>query len=173
MKPVDQATPSGVRRQQLLRCVMLNAFGEASIRYVEPEHFKLWEFMMRSRHSLTVASTRLGMWLPLSDFEAHVGPFSHSGEAENAVRLTIRWFNSAGHHTVGVERYVRERELESVKRILLSHVPPSARDSGSFELDEVAGVCVSRPISEPEVQRIVGLSGIPAVSEEERHWLWA
>lgn len=143
---------------RLLRCEVLNDAGEASIRYVELEQYRLWEHMMRTRHGIEVSRLQLGLWLSSSRFQANPEPFLHSGQVEDVACIMISWFNPRHHYTLDIVRYVPTEQCDSVKEILLSHVSDSKRQSEYFDLDVRHGVCVSRVIEDPGVELILGLS---------------
>lgn len=149
-------SPGGHPR--LLRCEVANSANEQSLRYVELEQFRLWEYMMRNRHDFSVQKLQLGLWMAISEFEANPGPFQHGGQVEEVSCITISWFNSSHNYTLDIMRYVPTEQCETVRQILLSHIAASKRGGRSIDLSEQHGVCISRRIEDPEVELILGLS---------------
>lgn len=143
---------------RLLRCDVVNAAGGLGLRYVELEQFRLWEYMMRTRHRIEVRGIRVGLWLTSSEFRANSGPLLHGGSAEEVTQIRISSFNTRHHYTLETVRYVPTEQFDSVKQILLSHVADSDADRQRFDVRERHGVCVSRAIEDPEIELILGLS---------------
>jgi len=49
--------------QKLIRCKLTGAGGQAQTRLVEFELFKLWQFMMQSKHSFDVSELTMCLWV--------------------------------------------------------------------------------------------------------------
>lgn len=143
---------------RLLRCDVVNRAGGAGLRYVELEQFRLWEYMMRTRHGIEVRGLRVGLWLTSPEFRANAGPLLHGGTAEEVTQITISAFNTRHHYTLDTVRYVPTDQFESVKEILMSHVADSGLEGQNFDVRERHGVCVSRAIEDPEIELVLGLS---------------
>lgn len=158
MEPQASHESPAVGHPRLLRCTVKNPAGETSVRYVELEQFRLWEYMMRTRHNIEVNELQLGLWMPASEYRSKSELLAHSGEVEDVSCAMISWFNPRHHYTLDIVRYVPTDQYESVKQILLSHISQSRRQSDNFQLTELHGVCVSRVIEDPEVELILGLS---------------
>lgn len=158
MEPGSSQPDALAGHPRLVRCDVVNAAGQAGLRYVELEQFRLWEYMMRTRHGIEVRGLRVGLWLTSSAFRANAGPLLHGGLVEEVTRIAISRRNPRHHYTLEIVRYVPTDKHESVRQILLSHVADSEADSGYFDLSERHGVCVSRLIEDPEIELILGLS---------------
>lgn len=143
---------------RLLRCVVVNKTNDTSLRYVELEQFRLWQYMMSNRHGISVQQVHLGLWMPESEFETNPELFLHGGQVEEVSRITISWFNPSHNYTLHIMRYVPVEQCKTVKEILLSHITTSKQEKRAIELSEHQGVCVNRSIEEPEVELILGLS---------------
>lgn len=158
MESGNPQTRSPGGHPRLLRCEVANSANERSLRYVELEQFRLWEYMMRNRHDISVQKFHLGLWVAISEFEANPGPFEHGGQIEEVACITISWFNPSHNYTLNIMRYVPTDQCETVKQILLSHIAGSKRGAPAIDLSEEHGVCISRVIQAPEVELILGLS---------------
>ncbi|MDX1608816.1 MAG: hypothetical protein R3225_01700 [Halofilum sp. (in: g-proteobacteria)] len=156
MEHVDSNTGPGHAR--LLRCTMLNRAGKSSIRYVELEQYRLWAYMMESRHGFTVQDLQLSLWVNSSEFRDKTDLFLHCGNVEEVSRIAFCWFNPRHHYTLDVARYVPSEQYESVKQILLSHVSESSREAQAFRLDEQHGFCVNQAVDDPGLELILGIS---------------
>lgn len=143
---------------RLLRCDVVNTAGGTGVRYVELEQFRLWEYMMRTRHKLEVRGIRVGLWLTSPEFRANAGTLLHGGSAEEVTQIRISAFNTRHLYTLETVRYVPTEQFESVKEILLSHVADSDAERQNFDVSEHHGVCVSRVIEDPEIELVLGLS---------------
>lgn len=148
----------GPGHPRLLRCRMLNPAGKTSIRYVELEQYRLWAYMMETRHGFRVQELKLSLWVNASEFRDKKDLFLHSGDVEDVSRIAFSWFNPRHNYTLDVARYVPSKQYESVKRILLSHVSESSRQSEAFRLDEQHGVCVNQAVEDPGLDLILGIS---------------
>lgn len=143
---------------RLIRCDVVNTAGRTGVRYVELEQFRLWEYMMRTRHKLEVRGIRVGLWLTSPEFRANAGTLLHGGAAEEVTQITISSFNSRHSYTLETVRYVPTDQFESVKEILLSHIADAGAERQHFDVCEHHGVCVSREIEDPEIELVLGLS---------------
>lgn len=158
MQPESSQPEALAGHPRLLRCDVVNAAGESGLRYVELEQFRLWEYMMRSRHNIEVRGLRVGLWLASSATRENTGPLLHGGLVEDVTRIVVSRHNPRHRYTLDIVRYVPTDRYESVKRILLSHVADSETENEYFRLSESHGVCVSRLIEDPEIELILGLS---------------
>ena len=154
------SAPGGHPR--LLRCRVANPGGEESVRFVELEQFRLWEYMMRTRHGIEVHALQLGLWIPPAEFHDHAQAFAHGGAIEKVTRITLSLFNPRHGYTLDIDRFVPSKHCGTVKRILLSHLTGQGLDSQYVDLVERHGMCVCRPVEEPAVELILGLSDVEA-----------
>lgn len=145
---------------RLLGCEVLNPAGESSVRYVDLEQYRLWEYMMRTRHGIEVRVAQLGLWVGPSEYHANPDRFMHMDAADEVTRITIGRFNPRHNYTFETVRYVPTAEFESVKQIFLSHLSRAEEQSEHFELTEWHGIYVSRTVEQPEMELILGLSDI-------------
>lgn len=152
---------------RLLACEVLGTAGGPSLRYVELELFRLWEYMMRTRHGLEVRVTGLGLWVGPSEFDANPDGFAHMGESDEVTRFAISRFNPRHNYTFDIVRYVPTAEFGSVREILLSHVSGTELRSEDVELSERHGVYVGKPVAQPEIELILGLSEIDLQARAE------
>lgn len=160
MKSETPKPKSSVGHPRLLRCSMENPAGNTSIRYVELEQFRLWAYMMESRHGIIVDDVQLSLWVTPEEFRDKFDLFIHSGQVEDVSRIAIGWFNPHHHYTLETTRYVPTKHYKTVKRILLSHIPESNKQSRMLSVDEHHGVCINQVIEDPGVELILGLSDV-------------
>lgn len=144
---------------RLLRCDTVNAAGEAAVRFVELEYYRLWEYMMRQEHGIEVRHLRLCLWLGETTFMRNAGPYSHGGEVEDVNRITLSIFDRQHSYFLHVKRYVLAEESQLMEGVLLSHVPDDIQASGDMEIEVTAGICVGHDIAEPSLELVLGLSG--------------
>lgn len=160
MKPSREPNDVQAGHPRLMRCDVVNAANEESIRCVKLEQFRLWEYMIRTRHGIQVRRVRLGLWFGSQEYREHAETFSHGGVVEDVTRITLSLFESRHHYMLDIDRFVPAEDCETVKKILLSHLADSKADRECLELIERPGVCVSREIENPAVELLVGLSAM-------------
>src|SRR5690606_20011941 len=83
-----------------------------TVRYVELDHFRLWEYMMQHRHGFTVDSHALCLWLGEETFMRNAGPFSHAGELVDVDRILITVFDPNHHYLFDIQRYVPTEDAQ-------------------------------------------------------------
>jgi hypothetical protein len=75
--------------QKLVRCEVVNRYQESSVRFIEIGSFKLWEYLMTSKHSLKVGDPRLCLclWVDDSEYQANANVFDRAGDIEKVDRI--------------------------------------------------------------------------------------
>lgn len=146
--------------RKLIRCTVVNRDGVASVRFVELEYFRLWEYMMSHKHGLKVRDISLSLWVTAEDFTRRNGIYLSAGEVENVNRFVVSVFDEANGYSHTVSRYAVARETEAMRSALLSHVPNDLQNSDRFELSVHPGFCIEREKT-PDLNRFVlGLSHV-------------
>lgn len=152
-------TRSSLDRTRLVRCLVANSLGETSIRFVELDHYKLWEYLIQHRHQLSVRQAWLVVWCTESEFARHAAAFERGGDVEEVDRIHIEIFDARHHYTLGVDRYVRRSEVDLVRNVLLKHVPDGLRSEGLCELKHAAGYGIITSDFDATNPAVLGLAG--------------
>ena len=109
--------------QLLVKCDVVNLHGEHSTRLVELDAFRLWEYLMTTKHKLKVSNPVTCLWTPLDD------PATREKDADQVDRITIDLFDPAYGFAQSSVRFTRHEETDRLVEILRSHVPRSLRES--------------------------------------------
>ena len=56
--------------QKLIRCHLDRAGTEQQTRFIEFELFKLWQYMMQTKHGFEVSDLTMCLWVPVDEFNA-------------------------------------------------------------------------------------------------------
>jgi hypothetical protein len=145
--------------QKLVRCRVVNRYQETSIRFVEIDAFKLWEYLMTNKHGLKVGEPSLCLWVDDEEYQHNAGVFDRAGDVEAVNRIVVDMFDAEYGFSQTTTRYARAGESEQVVDILRSHIPPELRDSESCNIMVITGHAVHQ--SHPQTHRsvLMGLKG--------------
>jgi len=145
--------------QKLVRCQVINRYQETSIRFVEIGAFKLWEYLMTTKHGLKVGEPCLCLWIDEDEYEANANVFDRAGEVEPVNRIVVELFDSEYGFSQTTTRYARIKESEHVLGILRSHIPPELCDSESCSIDIIGGRVVQQWHPNARRNILMGLEG--------------
>lgn len=109
----------------LVRCEVENADGEPSLRYVEHNQFRLWQYLMANRHNITVRKAGMALWLPEREWQDHNELFERAGASEVVMRLHLEIFDPQTGLCDVVQRFVPEPDLALVSAKLTALLPDS------------------------------------------------
>ena len=152
MTPFDES-------QKLVRCDVVNRYNEASVRLVEIDAFKLWEYLMTHKHGLHISNPTLCLWVSNSEYEENEAIFERAGDIEPVDRILLDLYDAEYGFSQTSVRYTRHAETEQVVEILKSHIPENMRDSEACSVDIVTGMVVQQWHSETSRPMILGLKG--------------
>jgi hypothetical protein len=130
--------------QKLNRCGLTPAEGRTQTRFVEFELFKLWQYMMQSKHGMHVSDLAMCLWVNEQDFLAKQSLYERSGNIEPVNKLTVSIFDERNGFTHITNRFALQSDTEQVKAVLLSHVPDSLESSDNFTLTLTPGRAIER-----------------------------
>jgi hypothetical protein len=130
--------------QKLIRCGLTPAEGRTQTRFVEFELFKLWQYMMQSKHGMHVSDLAMCLWVNEQDFLAKQSLYERSGNIEPVNKLTVSIFDERNGFTHITNRFALQSDTEQVKAVLLSHVPDSLESSDNFTLILTPGRAIER-----------------------------
>jgi len=137
---MPQSTP--LHRHVLVRCEVVNRESAVSIRFVEQDHFRLWQYMMANKHDLIVRSAAPCLWLPEAEYAANAGVFHKAGACEAVTRLTFAVYDQVSGLCSTMQRFVPLAETDQLSELLLRRVSPDIRASDDFVMEQQRGYAV-------------------------------
>lgn len=143
--------------QKLIQCRVRNAKREESLRFVEFEQYRLWEYLMTHKHELTVSDPVLCLWLSEDDFREQETLYRHAGQSTVVNRIVIDLFDRHFGFTNTVIRYVMEEDTEKVLGILREHVPADLVESDDCHFVVIPGRIVQNWQNIPDSNFLIGL----------------
>jgi hypothetical protein len=145
--------------QKLVRCEVANRYNETSVRFVELGNYRLWEFLMTSRHGLRVQEPALCLWIEQGEYERGAEVFDRAGEVEAVDCIVVDLFDAEYGFSQTITRYARAGESHRVVEVLRSHIPPELRGSESCRIDVVGGRAVQQWHPNARRNIMLGLEG--------------
>ncbi|MDJ0740227.1 MAG: hypothetical protein QNJ91_10945 [Gammaproteobacteria bacterium] len=145
--------------QKLMRCQVANQYREASVRFVELDAFKLWEYLMTHKHGLKVGEPTLCLWVDAADYADNASVFDRAGEVEAVDRIVVDLFDAEYRFSQTITRYARAGESERVVEILRSHIPAKLCDSDACQIDVIEGRVVQHLPNHTSRRMLTGLEG--------------
>jgi hypothetical protein len=115
---------------------------------VEFELFKLWQFMMQSKHSFDVSELTMSLWVNEADFKAKQNLYERSGDLMAVDTITVFIFDQRNGSTHVTNRFALTNDTDQVKNILLPHLPKALVDREDLTSDIMPGQTIEKgPIS--------------------------
>lgn len=145
--------------QKLMRCQVANRYQEASVRYIELNAYKLWEYLMTHKHGLKIGEPTLCLWVDSDAYERNANVFDRAGEVEAVNRIVVDLFDVEYGFSQTVTRYARAGETERVVEILRSHIPEQLRDSDACQIEVIDGRVVAHLPHRASRKALLGLEG--------------
>ncbi len=137
---MPQSTP--LHRHVLVRCEVVNRDSVASIRFVEQDHFRLWQYMMANKHDLIVQSAAPCLWLPEAEYAANATVFDNAGSCEAVTRLTFAVYDQESGLCNTLQRFVPLAETDQLSELLLRRISPDISGSDDFVMEQQRGYAV-------------------------------
>jgi len=128
---------------QLVKCLVRNSSGQTSNRLIEKNNFDLWQYLVTTKHHITIVESSLCLWVSDPEFSAKRDIFERSGIVEQANRILLMTYDDHGNFN-NTSRYVLKADTAEVEAILLSHVPDTQRDNQQFSHEVETGQIVTR-----------------------------
>jgi hypothetical protein len=132
------------QRQLLVRCEITNRDGDPSVRFVEHNVFRLWQYMMANKHGLVVHGLSMSLWLPEHEWLAQGEIFQRAGCVESVQRISFAIYERATGLCNTMQRYVPATDADKVKELLLQRIAPDVRAEGDFAMELETGRAVIR-----------------------------
>ncbi len=140
MRIMPHSTP--LHRHVLVRCEVINRDDVASVRFVEQDHFRLWQYMMANKHNLIVQGAAPCLWLPEAEYTANSTMFESAGACEAVTRLTFAIYDHYSGLCNTLQRFVPLAETEQVSELLLRRISPDIGGSDDFVMEQQRGYAV-------------------------------
>jgi hypothetical protein len=137
---MPQSTAS--HRHVLVRCSVINRDAVTSVRFIEHDHFRLWQYMMANKHDLVVQDAAPCLWLPDAEYASNSTVFDHAGICEPVTRLTFAIYDHASGLCNTMQRFVPMDETDQLRELLLQRVPPDLRASDDFVMEQRRGYAI-------------------------------
>lgn len=143
------------KSQKLIHCKVCNPNGETTVRLIEIEMFKMWEFLLRTRHGLLVEEPTLCLWVSESAYEENSGIFEHAGEVKEVDLIAIHIFDVEYGFTHTIERYSLVDETDQVVKVLTSHIPDDLQNNDVYQVEVIPGLVVMQKPSDKERRMMI------------------
>ena len=144
--------------QKLVQCYTENGSGERRLRLVEMENFRLWEYMMTTKHGLKILDPEPCLWVHEGDFDRKQHIFSHAPSVEAVNRVVLSIYDEAYGFSHFVNRFVAAEDTEQLIDVLKGHMQGRVDKGDECEVIVVEGYCVQRWQHESLPPLMVGLS---------------
>ena len=144
--------------QKLVQCYTENDKGEQRMRLVEMENFRLWEYMMTTKHGLEILKPEPCLWIHEGDFDRKQDIFSHAPSVRAVNRVVLSIYDEAYGFSHFVNRFVSAEDTEQLIDILKRHMQGRLNNGDECEVIVVEGYCVQRWEHESLPPLMVGLS---------------
>lgn len=128
--------------EKLIRCNVVNRYNEESIRFIEFNNFKLWEYLMTNKHGIKIGSMSLCLWISEEEFKENESLYLRSGEVELVNRVVVDLFNEEYGFSNAITRFVRDTETEQIIKILTSHIPEDLINTDICQVDTYSGYSI-------------------------------
>jgi hypothetical protein len=148
--------------QKLIRCRVSSKSNAPSIRYIELENYKMWEYMVTTKHGLVVEEDlSLCLWVHQEEFLRNENVYSRSGVISPVNRLLIMINDEKHGYYYSASRFVPDNESEKVKAILLSHTTDRQREEDLTDIEVIPGYTIEQKTHAETVPLTLGLSAGP------------
>lgn len=142
----NQTNPSE-HRYFLVRCEMRNRQEESSVRYVEHQNFRLWQYLMANKHHLQVDRASLCLWLAESEWNQQPGYFKAAGNNEAVSLLRFELFDAANAINDRIQRFAAKTVAQQLQARLLQRVPKDVQGLPDFSATITDGWAI---VQQPE-----------------------
>jgi hypothetical protein len=118
---------------------MRNRSGAISVRYVEHQNFRLWQYLMANKHHLQVDRASLCLWLATPEWNQQPGYFKAAGNNEAVTLLRFELFDSANAIHDRIQRFAPSAVAQQLQTRLLQRVPQDVQNLPDFGATLVPG----------------------------------
>ena len=129
-------------RHVLVRCEVTNRDAVISVRFVEQDHYRLWQYMMANKHDLIVRDAAPCLWLTDTEYANKAALFAQAGTCEPVTCLRFAVYYQTSGLCSTLQRFVPTNESEQLRDLLLLRVPPDLRASDDFVMEQQRGYAI-------------------------------
>ncbi len=148
--------------QKLIRCRVSSQNQSQSTRYIELENFKMWEYMVTTKHALTVdRNLSLCLWVHEEEFQRNEDVYSRAGTISAVNRLLILINDERHGYYYSASRFVPSEDTEKVRKILLSHTQQKDENNDFPTIEVIPGYTIEQKTNEDSDPLVLGLSSHP------------
>jgi len=148
--------------QKLIRCRVSSKTNPPSTRYIELENYKMWEYMVTTKHGLIVETDlSLCLWVHEEEYLRNADVYSRAGHLSPVNRLLILINDESHGYYYSASRYVPLEETDKVRKILLSHTSKEQRDNEYTNIEAVPGYTIEQKSHTEEDPLVLGLQTGP------------
>ena len=79
--------------QKLIQCHLARAGSAQQTRFIEFELFKLWQYMMQTKHGFEESDLTMCLWVPVDEFNTRAKLYERIGAVDEVTRLTSTIFD--------------------------------------------------------------------------------
>ncbi|MCB1802720.1 MAG: hypothetical protein KDI82_13600 [Gammaproteobacteria bacterium] len=162
----EHTSPAGAKTdspfhlsQKLMRCEVVNRYHESSVRFVELDAFKLWQYLMSNKHGMKVGEPTLCLWVDADEYARNANVFDRAGGVEAVNRIVVDLFDAEYGFSQTITRYARAGETGQVTTILRSHIPDGLCDSDACQITVIEGRVVAHLPHRASRKALMGLEG--------------
>ncbi len=160
----DTALEAASRRdlhqsQKLVRCITRNARGEGRLRLVELESFKLWEYLMTSKHRLRIEEPAPCLWVHREEYEQNEAIYSHAANVEQVNRVVVSIYDEYYSFSHIVNRFAHQSDTAQLVQVLRSHMQGRIDNGDECDVFVIPGYCVERWHHADKPPLSIGLAG--------------
>ena len=128
--------------EKLIRCNVINRYNEQTVRLIEFNHFKLWEYLMTHKHGARINNISLCLWISEDEYQENESIYLRSGEIEPVNRIVVDLFDEEYGFSNAITRFARASETEQVTKILSSHIPEHISNTQDCQIHTFKGYSV-------------------------------
>lgn len=148
--------------QKLIRCRVSSKNTSQSVRYIELENYKMWEYMVTTKHGLVVDNDlSLCLWVHEEEYIRNEDVYSRAGSISPVNRLLILINDEKHGYYYSASRFVPSDETEKVRKILLSHTSPEQRDNEYTTIEVIPGYTIEQKSHADAEPLVLGLATGP------------
>ena len=151
--------PTSHANRKLVRCQLVNPYQETSVRYIELDAFRLWEYLMSHKPGMRVGEPTLCLWIPAEEYRRNASVFDRAGGVEAVDRIVFELFDREYGFSQSISRFARSAETEQMVEILRSHVPSALRNSDACQVAVADGRAVQQWPRRANRNILIGLEG--------------
>jgi hypothetical protein len=137
-------------KKKLVKCWMVNPSGEGRHRFVELENFRLWEYLVTTKHGMTIQDVSVCLWLSEPHFQYNRNLFEHAGSVSEVDQVTIERYDPNYKFCNLIHRYGLSDETEDLVARLKAHIKAQGPDVGDWQMTITRGRGI-----EPDVGELV------------------